>query len=133
MFPRSYSFFNSGPKLPLVRVWPESLESNVNPIGTTKSLKLQNPSFSFAIYEVLPKIPNVIDVNPNEILPKIPNFITLDLDEIVELSKSPSDLEVNPPGRNRSLVWVALGRSLAKSHMIIIESSRQNDNKITMS
>jgi hypothetical protein len=83
--------------------------------------------------EVLPKIPNVIDVNPNEILLKIPNFITLDLDEIVELSNSQSDLQVNPLGRNKSLVWVALGRSLAKSHMIIIKSSKQNNNKIIMS
>ncbi len=132
MFPRSYSFFDSGPKLPLVGAWLESSKSNVNPIGITKSLELQNPSFSFAICEVLPKIPNVIDVDPNEIPPKIPDFITLDLDEIVELSNSQFDLQINPLGKNMSLVWVALGKSLVKSHMIIIESSRQNDNKITM-
>jgi hypothetical protein len=69
MFPRLYSFFDSGPKLPLAGAWPESLESNVNPIGTTKSLELQNPSFSFAIREDFPKIPNVINVNLNEVLP----------------------------------------------------------------
>jgi hypothetical protein len=64
---------------------------------------------------------------------KILDFITLDLDEIVELSNSQFDLQINPQGRNMSLVWVALGRSLVKNHMIIIKSSRQNDNKITMS
>jgi hypothetical protein len=133
MFPRSYNFFESGPKSPLVGAWHESPKSNVNPIGTTKSLELQNPSFSFAIHEVLPKILNVIDVDPNEVLPKIPNFITLDLDEIVELSNSQSDPQANTLGRNMSLVWVALGRSSAKSHMIIIKSSKQKDNKITMS
>jgi len=133
MFPRSYSFFDSGPKLPLVGAWPKYSKSNINPLGITKSLELQNPSFSFAICEVLPKIPNLIDVDPNEIPPKILDFIILDLDEILEVSNSQFDLQINPPWRNMSLVWVALGKSLVKSHMIIIESSMQNDNKITMS
>jgi hypothetical protein len=97
MFPRSYSFFNSGPKSPLVGAWRESSKSNVNLIGITKSLELQNPSFSFAICEVLPKIPNLIDVDPNEIPPKILDFIILDLDEILEVSNSQFDLQINPP------------------------------------
>jgi hypothetical protein len=97
MFLRSYNSSDSGPKLPLAKAWPKSPKSNVNPIGITKSLELQNPSFSFAIREVLPKIPNVIDVDPNEVLFKIPNSITLDLDEIVELSNSQSDPQTNPP------------------------------------
>jgi hypothetical protein len=42
-------------------------------------------------------------------------------------------LELTPQGRNRSFMWVALGRSLTKSHMIIIKNSKQNDRKITMS
>jgi len=66
MFSRSYSSSNSGPKLPLARTWPKSPKSNVNLVGTTKSLQLQNPKSSFAIFEVLPKIPYVIDVDPNE-------------------------------------------------------------------
>jgi hypothetical protein len=33
-------------------------------------------------------------------------------------------------GINKSLVWVALGRNLTKSHMIEIENSRQNYKKI---
>jgi hypothetical protein len=41
-------------------------------------------------------------------------------------------LKLTTQGINKSLVWVALGRSFAKSHMIIIESSKQNDRKITM-
>jgi hypothetical protein len=90
MFPRLYSSSDSGPKLPLARTWPKSLESNVNPVGTTKSPELQNPNFSFAILEVL-KILNVIDVNPNEVFLEIFDSITIDLDEIVQLSNSQFD------------------------------------------
>jgi hypothetical protein len=114
MFPRSYNSFDSGPKSPLAKPWPKSPKSNVNPIGITKSLKLQNPSFSFAICEVLPKILNVIDVDPNEVLLKIPNFITLDLDEIVELSNSQSSPQAHPPGKKQKLGVGGIGKKPSK-------------------
>ncbi len=82
MFSRSYNSSNSGPKLPLAKTWLESPKSNVNPIGTTKSLELQNPKSSFAIFEVLPKIPYVINVDPNEVFLEILNSIAIDLGEI---------------------------------------------------
>ncbi len=84
MFPRSHNYFDSGPKSPLARAWPKFPKQIVNPIGITKSRELQNPSFSFAVREVLPKILN---------------FINLDLDEIMELSNSQSDLQTNPLGK----------------------------------
>ncbi len=84
MFPRSHNYFDSGPKSPLAKAWPKSPEQIVNPIGITKPRELQNPSFSFAVREVLPKIPN---------------FINLDLDEIMELSNSQSDPQTNPLGK----------------------------------
>jgi hypothetical protein len=93
MFPRLYSSFNSGPKLPLTKVW---LDSPKCPIRTTKSPKFQNVSSSFVIPKVLPKIFDAIDVNFDEVLPKIPNFIVANLDEIVELSDSQSDPQVDP-------------------------------------
>jgi hypothetical protein len=71
MFPRSYNSSDSGPKSPLVGAWPKSPKSNVSLVGTTKSLKLQNPSSFFAI----------------------PNF----LPEIVELLNSQSDPQAHPP------------------------------------
>jgi len=60
MFPRLYNSFDNGLKFPIVGAWFESTELNVNPIGTTISLELQNPSSYVAILEVLPKIPDSI-------------------------------------------------------------------------
>jgi hypothetical protein len=91
MFPRLYSSSNSGPKLPLTKVWLESPKSSVSPRRTTKSPKFQNVSSSFVIPKVLPKIFDVIDVNLDEVLSKIPNSIVVNLDEIVELSDSQFD------------------------------------------
>jgi hypothetical protein len=88
MFPRSYGSFDSGPKLPLAETWLESPKSSVSPIRATKSLELQNPKSFFAIFEVLPNIPYVIDVDPNEFLLEILNSIIIDLGEIMELSYS---------------------------------------------
>jgi hypothetical protein len=97
MFPRTYNSCDSGPKSPLAGAWLESPKLNVNPVGATKSPKLQNPSSSFAIPEFFPKIPNVIDVDPNEIFLEILDFTAIDLDEIVELLDSQSDPQANPP------------------------------------
>jgi hypothetical protein len=88
MFPRSYNFFDSGPKLPLTKAWLESPKSNVNPIRATKSLEFQNVSSSFVILEVLPKIFDAIDIDLDEVLPEIPDSTVINLDEIVELSDS---------------------------------------------
>jgi hypothetical protein len=88
MFPRSFSSFDSEPKSPLVGAWLESIKLNVNLLGVTKSLELQNPSSSFAILEVLPEIPSVINVDHDEILLQILDSIAIDLDEIVELLDS---------------------------------------------
>ncbi len=88
MFPRSYSSFDSGPKLPLTKVWLESPKSNVSPIRATKSLEFQNVSSSFVILEILPKIFDVIDINLDGVLPEIPDSTVINLDEIVELSDS---------------------------------------------
>jgi len=88
MFPRSYSSFDSGPKLPLIKAWLESPKSNVNPIKATKSLEFQNVSSFFVILEILPKIFDAIDIDLDEVLPEIPDFIVINLDEIVELSDS---------------------------------------------
>jgi hypothetical protein len=60
----------------------------VSPVGANTSPKFQNPNSYFAILKVLPRIPNVIDVDPNEVVYEIPNFININLDEIVELSNS---------------------------------------------
>jgi hypothetical protein len=88
MFPRSFSSFDSGPKSPLIGAWLESIELNVNLLGATKSLEFQNPSSSFAVLEVLPEIPNVINVDHDEIFLEILDSIAIDLDEIVELLDS---------------------------------------------
>jgi hypothetical protein len=72
---------------------------NVSLIETTKSLKLQNPSSSFVIPEVLPRIPNVIDVDFNEILLEIHDSTIINLNEIVELSNSQFDPQVEPLGK----------------------------------
>jgi hypothetical protein len=88
VFPRSYNSFNSGPKSPLDGAWHKSTKLNVSVLGTTKSPKLQNPSSSFAIPEVLLEIPNVIYVDFDEVLFEIPNFTVVDLDEIMELLNS---------------------------------------------
>jgi hypothetical protein len=69
----------------------------VSPTRAITSPKLQNPSSSFAIPKVLLRIPNVINVVPNEILYEILDFIAIDLDEIVELSNSQFDPQVDPP------------------------------------
>lgn len=124
MFPRSYNSFDSGSKLPLVGTWPESPKLNVSLVGATTSPKLPNPSSSFAIPKVLLEILNAIDVNPNEVFPEILDFITIDLVEIVELSNSQFIPKLTPRGKNKSLMWMALGRSFAKNHMIIVESYR---------
>jgi hypothetical protein len=68
--------------LPLVGAWFESIELNVNPIGATISLELQNPSSSFAILEVFPEILDVIDVDLDEVLLEILDSIPIDLDEM---------------------------------------------------
>jgi hypothetical protein len=69
----------------------------VSPTKAITSPKFQNPSSSFAIPNILLGIPNVIDVVPNEVVYEIPKFITIDLDEIVELSNSQFDPQVEPP------------------------------------
>ncbi len=114
MFPRSYGSFDSGPKLPLVGTWPESPKSNVSPIGATKSLKLQNPKSFFAIFEVLPKIPYVIDVDLNEFLLEILNSIVIDLGEIMELSYSQFDPQVDPLGKKQKLGMDGIGEKPCK-------------------
>ncbi len=114
MFPRSYGSFDSGPKLPLTRTWPKSRKSSVSPIGATKSLELQNPKSSFAIFEVLPEIPYVIDVDTNEVLLKILNSIAIDLGEIVELSYSQFDPQVDPLGKKQKLGMDGIGKKPCK-------------------
>jgi hypothetical protein len=110
MFPRSYSSSNSGPKLPLAGTWPKSPKSSVNLIGATKSLELQNPKSSFAIFEVLPKIPYVIDVDFNEIILEIVNFTTIDLGEIVELLDFRFDPQVDPLRKKQKLGVDGIGK-----------------------
>jgi hypothetical protein len=114
MFPRSYNFSNGGPKWPVDGAWHEFIELSVSPIGTTKSPKLQKPSSFFAIHEVLPKIHDAIDVDPDEVLPKILDFIVVDLDEIVELSNSQSYPQVDPLGKKQKFGVDGIGKKPCK-------------------
>jgi hypothetical protein len=114
MFPRLYNSFDSGPILPLAGTWPESLESNVNLVGATKSPKLQNPNSSFAILEVLLKILNVIDVDHDEVFLEIFDSTTIDLDEIVQISNSQFDPQVHPPRKKQKLIVDGIGKKFYK-------------------
>jgi hypothetical protein len=99
MFPRSCNSSNGGPKLPLDGAWPKSTKLNVNPVGTTKSPKLQNPSSCFAI----PKV-----------LCKIHDFTVVNLDEIMELSNSQSYPQVDPPRKNQKFGVDGIGKKPRK-------------------
>ncbi len=114
MFLRSYNSFDSGPKSPLIGAWLESWESNVSQVGAIKSLKLQNLKSSFVILEVLPKIPNVIDVDFNEILPEILDSIAINLNEIVELSNSQFDPQAEPLGKKKQVGVDGIRKKLCK-------------------
>ncbi len=122
MFPRLYNSFNNGLKFPIVGAWLKSTELNVNPIGATISLELQNPSSYVAILEVLLKILDVIDVDPDEVLPKIPDSIVIDLDEITELLNSQSNPQVGPPRKKQKLNVDGVGK---KHHKKSYDSSRK--------
>jgi len=114
MFPRSYNSFNNGPKSPLTKAWLESPKSSVNPVGATTSPKLKNLSFFFAIPEILLEIPIIIDVDPNEVLSEILNFIVIDFDEIVEVSNSQFDPQVDPPRKKQKLGVDGIGEKPPK-------------------
>jgi hypothetical protein len=85
--------------LPLVGAWFESTKLNVNLIGATISLKLQNSSSFFAILEVLLEIHDSIVVN---------------FDEIVELLYSQFDPQGDPPQEEHKLIVDGIGNKHCK-------------------
>ncbi len=120
-------------QLPSTRTWPKSPKSSVSPVGVNTSPKLQNPNSSFAIPKVLPKILNATYVNHDEVLYEILNSTTIYFDEIVELSNSQFDPQVDPPWKKQKFVVDGIGKKPCKESY---DSSKKNlsrmGSKITM-